>query len=205
MHRRLGQHEVDGELLRRQPRRDQGPRRGRDARVRLALLVRCRLLLQQRRRFRSPLTTRTAGPAERTRPATARTTSWGPGRSSGRTVTFELRHPLCSPRRRARLLPRLPATRSAWTSCTSSTEPASCTRERMYSPERLGGPRRSRPLRRRPGTSSSSRTGTANLEIYRMNADGSAQTRLTNDPATDNVPSISPGRDEGRLLERPRG
>ena len=30
------------------------------------------------------------------------------------------------------------------------------------------------------------------LEIYRMNADGSAQTRLTNDPATDNVPSISP-------------
>jgi Tol biopolymer transport system component len=30
------------------------------------------------------------------------------------------------------------------------------------------------------------------LEIYRMNADGSAQTRLTNDPATDDVPSISP-------------
>ena len=25
-----------------------------------------------------------------------------------------------------------------------------------------------------------------------MNADGSAQTRLTNNPATDNVPSISP-------------
>ena len=31
-----------------------------------------------------------------------------------------------------------------------------------------------------------------NLEIYRMNADGSAPTRLTNDPATDNLPSISP-------------
>ena len=31
-----------------------------------------------------------------------------------------------------------------------------------------------------------------NLEIYRMNADGSAPTRLTNDPATDNTPSISP-------------
>jgi Tol biopolymer transport system component len=30
------------------------------------------------------------------------------------------------------------------------------------------------------------------LEIYRMNADGSAPTRLTNNPATDNVPSISP-------------
>ena len=31
-----------------------------------------------------------------------------------------------------------------------------------------------------------------NLEIYRMNADGSSPTRLTNDPATDNLPSISP-------------
>ena len=31
-----------------------------------------------------------------------------------------------------------------------------------------------------------------NLEIYRMNADGSAPTRLTNDPATDDLPSISP-------------
>jgi Tol biopolymer transport system component len=30
------------------------------------------------------------------------------------------------------------------------------------------------------------------LEIYRMNADGSAPTRLTDNPATDNVPSISP-------------
>ena len=29
-------------------------------------------------------------------------------------------------------------------------------------------------------------------EIYRMNADGSAQTRLTDNPATDNLPSISP-------------
>ena len=31
-----------------------------------------------------------------------------------------------------------------------------------------------------------------NLEIYSMNADGSAPTRLTNDPATDDLPSISP-------------
>ena len=31
-----------------------------------------------------------------------------------------------------------------------------------------------------------------NLEIYRMNADGSAPTRLTDNPATDNLPSISP-------------
>ena len=31
-----------------------------------------------------------------------------------------------------------------------------------------------------------------NLEIYRMNADGSAPTRLTDNPATDNNPSISP-------------
>jgi Tol biopolymer transport system component len=30
------------------------------------------------------------------------------------------------------------------------------------------------------------------LEIYRMNADGSAVTRLTDNPATDNLPSISP-------------
>ena len=31
-----------------------------------------------------------------------------------------------------------------------------------------------------------------NLEIYSMNADGSAPTRLTNNPATDDLPSISP-------------
>ena len=37
-----------------------------------------------------------------------------------------------------------------------------------------------------------------------MNADGSAPTRLTDDPATDNLPSISPDGTRGRLHERPR-
>ena len=48
---------------------------------------------------------------------------------------------------------------------------------------------------------STSRDG--NYEIYVMNADGSSQTRLTNNPATDGFPAWS-GRVEDRVPERSR-
>ena len=94
--------------------------------------------------------------------------------------------------RGARLLPQLLATRSAWSSCTSSTEPAF-----MYPGADAFVPAdwADLTISEAPGPTGrivfeSNRDG--QLEIYRMDADGSAPTRLTNNAATDNLPAISP-------------
>ena len=116
----------------------------------------------------------------------------GWSRSWARTVTFELRHPLCSPDAvhdvcldpgdtvGVDVMYAIDGTSfmypgadvfapSDWADLTLSAAPAP-TGHIVFESNRDGG----------------------NLEIYRMNADGSEPTRLTNDPATDNVPSISP-------------
>ena len=115
----------------------------------------------------------------------------GAGEVVGPNVTFELQHPLCSadavhdfcltPGDTVGLelmyvssgLPSFypgadPFAPSDWADLTLSAAPASTGRI-VFETNRDG-----------------------NLEIYRMNADGSAPTRLTDNPATDNLPSISP-------------
>ena len=152
-----------------------------------------RLLLQHRRQFRIRAHYRT-GRDRRTNPPGGGTDDIVAGRTDrrGRTVTFEFRHPLCSPTPCTTSASRR-ATRSAWTSCTPSRNLLRCTRARSHSTRATG---RDLTISGRSGGATghivfeSNRDG--KLEIYRMNADGSAQTRLTNNPATDNVPSISP-------------
>jgi Tol biopolymer transport system component len=115
----------------------------------------------------------------------------GAGEVAGSEVTFELKHPLCSadtvhdfcldPGNTVGLdlMYVIPPTGflypgasafdpSDWADLTISADPAPAGRI-VFESNRDG-----------------------QLEIYRMNADGSEPTRLTDNPATDNVPSISP-------------
>ena len=116
----------------------------------------------------------------------------GAGQIVGPNRTFELRHPLCSPDAvhdvcltpgdtvgvdvmyaidgTSFLYPGADVfAPSDWADLTLEAAPAAPTGHIVFESNRDG-----------------------QLEIYRMNADGSAQTRLTNNPATDDVPSISP-------------
>ena len=115
----------------------------------------------------------------------------GAGQVIGSNVTFELRHPLCS-------------ADTAHDACLAPGDTVGL--DLMYVLDGTGfmypGADAFNPsdwadlsLSQAPAPAGrivfeSNRDG--NLEIYRMNADGSAPTRLTDNPATDNAPSISP-------------
>ena len=104
----------------------------------------------------------------------------------------------------ARLLPRPRTTRSASSSSTSRRALSASTRGRARSTRATG---RDLQISAAPAPTGrivfeSNRDG--DLEIYSMNPDGSAPTRLTEQP-DDGQPAVDLARrDEGRLLERPR-
>ena len=167
-----------------------------------------RLLLQPAPgRSAEPLTTATRREADgRSLREAARIDVIAGGTEVGGQVTFELRHPLCStddvhdvclfPGRHGR---RALPVRDRRAFLLASRE------HRAFDPSDWGHLTVSRLPRRAGQIVFETTRDDGNHEIYRMNADGSAQTRLTNSCGLRRPAFDLAGRHAGRLHQRPRG